>query len=488
MRWRRNEIEMFFDDVHCEKDRALGTTDMQRHLLGLDWVGVVVVSRTGKAFIRYSESYQLKDHTVLDFLNTHGLELFHQENSYPYRVFHHGNEFYDVIPIREEIGGHYVVFLLYGRLETPFSLNDLEWAAVESRLVYEKVLLENKATQTKEYLDHILNLSGIITCIFDRRLNIVSMSQMAQQLFGFSKSLVDVEIDNVDYLIKKATLAMTTEYNQQFSQKLISKTGSHILEATVGPFYDSTGLLVGGILIATDVTEKSIHEYEVEQRNLFSMIGNTAVMLAHDVNNPLMNIRACAQLLSHDNSMSDEGRQELLGYIIQESERIEGTISQLFSYATAVSDNEYESVQVNDILTNCISIIRPKATQLMVQISTDFDNSLPLTKAINLELQQVFVRIMFNSLGAMPEGGLLHIESNYHSAENCIVVRVIDTGIGISSENLKKIFKPYFTTKADGHGLGLYASKNIIERYGGKIAFDSEEHKGTTCTVYIPVA
>lgn len=488
MAWCRNQIEMYFDDVFCEKDRIFPNTDNRTHLMGQDWMGVVTMSQTGHSYIKYSVSGRIQTEVIRDFLNTYGMELYHQENSYPYRTFEHQKIFYDVIPIREEIHGYYVVFMLYARMDTPFEFISLEWSAYENQIVYQKLLVENKLTQSREYLNHILDLSGIITYIYDKQFNIVSMSQMARQFLGDEENLCSLRIENIDYLVGNATVAMKSGIKQKLLQKLVTEAPPRILDVSVGPFRNSIGRTVGGIMIAVDITETSVREYEAEQRKLFSMVGDAAVMLAHDINNPLMNIRACAQLLSHGDSIGEDVHREMLGYIVQETERIKETVNQLFSYTNAVSENEYEAIQINDVLQNCINIIRSPAKQLSVKLIVDFDRTLPLTKAMNFELQQVFVRIMFNCLDAMPDGGTLHIESNYIYKEKCIVVRIMDTGVGMSSENLKKIFRPYFTTKSEGHGLGLYACKHIIERYDGKIVFESEEKKGTLCTVSIPVS
>lgn len=482
-----NEFELLFNDFHCEKDRALNENADILDILDIEWTGIIITSRTGQSAIKYSSCQKITDREALEFIIANGAELFQKGQGNTYHTFSYNNIFYNMIPIRKK-DNYYVVYLLYARNGKAYTQKELEWAFLESNLTYQKVLLENKTTQMKGYIDNILNLSELITFIFDRNLDIVTMSNMGKKLLGNGNNLRNLAIEEIDYIIHNAENIFVSEYSHSLKKKVVTKHQQHILKVTIGPFYDSTGLLVGGILIAVDVTEKSIREYEIEQKKLFSMVGDTAAMLAHDVNNPLMNIQSCAQLLSHDQTLTEQGRQEFLNYIIQESERIELSINELFSYVNAINNNGYELVQLKDILKNCVSIIKPKARLLKVDIQMDIQENLPYIKAKNLELQQVFARILFNSLEAMPMGGNLFIHSNYDSDQNCTVTSISDTGIGISAENLKKLFRPYFTTKHGGHGLGLYTSKNIIEHYGGSITFDSMENKGTSCIIQLPVS
>lgn len=482
-----NTIEMLFDDVHCEKNRVLSDDDDHLKLLGIDWVGIVVAPKDGNNEIRYSRCNKIFDVEIQRFLKKQGKSLFQNGKAYAYEVVHDRDIFFDIIPIRIENDGS-IVLLMYGRRGKEYLPEELEWAYLEAQLTYQKVLVENNNTQLTEYLEHVINLAEIITIIYDKDLKIVTKSDMAKVILKDGSDLSDLQIEGVDHVLRQAKRVMLGGENRISGSKVVTKVTHQILEISIGPFHDSTGLLVGGILIAKDVTERKINEYETEQQKLFSMVGDTVAMLAHDVNNPLMNVRSGAQIMLHDREMEQEEKQKLLNYIIQEADRIESSINSLYSYIAAVQKNACELIQLNDILRNGINIVYPKAKDLKVEITVDLDKRMPYIKVQNLEMQQVFARIMFNALEAMPEGGTLHVASLYRDESGEIEVQICDSGIGMTLDQQKNIFRPYFTTKKNGHGLGLYTSKNIVERYGGQIMFKSEFGKGTVFRVLIPVS
>ena len=115
------------------------------------------------------------------------------------------------------------------------------------------------------------------------------------------------------------------------------------------------------------------------------------------------------------------------------------------------------------------------------------DRSLPPVVGNPRNLQQVFLNLMLNSIQAMPKGGRLTISAAVE--DKYLRVEVHDTGIGIKAENLAKVFDPFFSTKEPGQGtgLGLAVSYGIIEAHNGKISVQSEESKGTTFSVYLPL-
>jgi len=124
-----------------------------------------------------------------------------------------------------------------------------------------------------------------------------------------------------------------------------------------------------------------------------------------------------------------------------------------------------------------------------IRIITDVNPNLPKIYVNYEEIKQAFLNIVKNAFEAMPEGGQFTIKTRHKlESPKCIEITFIDTGVGIKKENLSKLSNPFFTTKLRGTGLGLAICHRIIsERHGGRIYIESEENKGTTIKVELPI-
>ena len=140
-------------------------------------------------------------------------------------------------------------------------------------------------------------------------------------------------------------------------------------------------------------------------------------------------------------------------------------------------------VDVNGVVEEALSRVTvPENVQVVNQLS----ESLPAILADPDQLGQVFANIILNAIQAMPDGGQLTLESEIDGQEG-VAISISDTGIGISRENLDKVFEPLFTTKARGIGLGLAVTNALVNRHGGTIEIRSAIDKGSTFMLKLPV-
>jgi two-component system sporulation sensor kinase A len=151
----------------------------------------------------------------------------------------------------------------------------------------------------------------------------------------------------------------------------------------------------------------------------------------------------------------------------------------------------FVGVEIPEVISVVINIISHiyESESKKIRIVTDMDPHLPKIYANYEEIKQAFLNIIKNAFEAMPEGGELTIKACAKSdSQKHVEITFKDNGIGIKKENLDKLFNPFFTTKLRGTGLGLAISRRIIvERHHGKIYLESEEKKGTTLKVELPV-
>jgi signal transduction histidine kinase len=225
------------------------------------------------------------------------------------------------------------------------------------------------------------------------------------------------------------------------------------------------------------------------QSEKLSSLGQLAASIAHEVNNPLSGVLTYTQLLTkriNSDKFSKESALDYLSKMESELTRSTGLIRNLLDFARQSAPALAET-DLNDIVNRVLELAAYSAKLAKVEVVKELAPSLPKLTADPNQLQQVFTNLVVNAIQAMPEGGLLTLRTSLKKGQ--LKLDVQDTGYGISPENMRKLFTPFFSTKKEvkGVGLGLAISYGIIQRHRGKIEVQSTEGKGTTFTVYLPV-
>ncbi|TET08338.1 GAF domain-containing protein [Candidatus Aerophobetes bacterium] len=223
----------------------------------------------------------------------------------------------------------------------------------------------------------------------------------------------------------------------------------------------------------------------VLQSEKLAGLGQLAAGVAHEIRNPLGIIATSMYYL---NEILPEKRKEVKKHFhIVESEidRCQTIINNLLEFSRT-SNIEVEPVDINTLLNMTLSLVEKELFGHDIRLIKKME-SVPKIKANLDEIKQVFLNLILNATQAMPKGGELRIITSGHNDK--VRIKITDTGMGISKENLDKIFNPFFTTKepGEGTGLGLAFVHTIIERYGGTIRVESEKGKGTTFIIELSV-
>jgi len=236
-----------------------------------------------------------------------------------------------------------------------------------------------------------------------------------------------------------------------------------------------------------------VNKLEATQRDLIQMekltsLGQMAASIAHEVNNPIAGVLVYTQLLIKKLNADTFSKEKALDYLSRmetELTRSSRIIRNLLDFARQ-SKPALRLVNLNDIIAQALSLVAHSAEMQHVEVIKNLSPNLPQVMADPDQLQQVCTNLMLNAIQAMPEGGTLTLRTSADS-EGQVKMEVQDTGVGISQENMQKLFTPFFTTKKEikGVGLGLAVSYGIIQRHQGKIKVDSEEGKGSTFTIYL---
>lgn len=207
-------------------------------------------------------------------------------------------------------------------------------------------------------------------------------------------------------------------------------------------------------------------------------IGELAAGVAHEINNPMAIIRGNAELVQ-EALPPDSPCQEEMEIITRQLSRVERIVANLLRFARTERKLQGKAA-INRIIEDILRQVGHHVPLDGVTVITDLDESNPEVSGAADQLQQVFTNIIINGIQAMPDGGTLKVSSTVHREQKSCVVTISDTGIGIPPQNLEQIFNPFFTTRANGIGLGLSVSYSIIKDHGGDLVAESEAGKGTT--------
>jgi signal transduction histidine kinase len=213
-----------------------------------------------------------------------------------------------------------------------------------------------------------------------------------------------------------------------------------------------------------------------------------AAGVAHEIRNPLNAIGMGLQRLKREFLPQEESkREEYLSFtelILKEVRRVNEIIEQFLTLSRPFQINVKPS-SLQDLLTHLVTLFQEEASSQGIRLQATIPPDLPLIKMDEEKLTQAFINIMKNGMQAMEQGGLLQIETQF--LKDRVKVAIIDTGDGIPSGQMEKIFNYYYTTKEKGVGLGLPIAHRIIEAHGGQLKVESQEGIGTRVIVTLPL-
>jgi signal transduction histidine kinase len=237
------------------------------------------------------------------------------------------------------------------------------------------------------------------------------------------------------------------------------------------------------------VTEEKEREMRLIMSERLASLGQMASGIAHEINNPLAAIAGCTEgLLKRvgQERFEPELFRNYLKIIEEEILRCKNITSGMLSFVRKTT-YDTQDVDIHKTLDKTIEIIGFQGRLKKVELIKDYAEGLPLIKGSEGELRQVFLAIIINALDAMEDRGTLFIET--WIVEGKVLIRITDSGSGISPEHISRIFDPFYTTKGEkgGTGLGLSIANKIVNNHGGSMEVSSEEGKGTAFIITLPI-
>ena len=218
------------------------------------------------------------------------------------------------------------------------------------------------------------------------------------------------------------------------------------------------------------------------------MTGRLAASLAHEINNPLQSVIGCLGLAEESLAEGDdEDLDEYIGMGLEELRRAARIVSRLRDVSRPVASDDGSPTDVNGLVERVLTLTRSQVKDGEIEVVRRMADELPKPNVVADRMQQVVLNLVLNAVEAMSQGGTLELATWYEEGRDVVCLAVSDSGVGISPDLRPHLFDPFFSTKEEGTGLGLFVSQNIVQEYGGWMEVESQVGEGSTFTIRLPV-
>ena len=221
------------------------------------------------------------------------------------------------------------------------------------------------------------------------------------------------------------------------------------------------------------------------QAERLATAGKMSASFAHEIRNPLSSMRMLAQMLMQKSEMSEEQHQQSLRYILEEIERIDTIVKGLMDFARPAA-LALTQQPLPPVLQAVLALMEANLAHHKIQLVLDLLPETPEIQFDSDKLKQAFMNVVLNAMEAMPQGGVLKVSTTID--EDRVGIKVVDSGVGISAEDLARLFEPFFTKKTRGTGLGLANVKRIFEEHGGSVEVESTLGEWTEVSLWLPLS
>ncbi|MCA1029678.1 PAS domain-containing protein [Bacillus timonensis] len=370
----------------------------------------------------------------------------------------------------------------------PITLSNEEYHYVIIRDSTELTLIQNEYLMQKiHYQTLIDNSLDAVALVTDNVFQYINKAGL--KLFG---------VENKKEMIGKSVLEFFhPNYHQDMIQRglkviadqkitdlkereiLLNDGSTRYIESVLMPFYinDKPSLQV----IMRDITEQKRSINHLIQSEKLTTAGQLSAGIAHEIRNPLTSIKGFLQLLEKRVPKEEHHYVEIMRDEIDKIERITGEMLSL----SKPQATKFSQQPICTLLNEVITLLEPQAVLKNIEIIKAYKEKELIIECDKSQLKQVFINLIKNAIEAMDSGGTVKI--NIEEKDNEVLIHIMDQGEGIPAEIVHRIKEPFFTTKGTGTGLGLTICSNIMTEHQGDLTVKSEQGKGTTFTVTLPL-
>ena len=353
-----------------------------------------------------------------------------------------------------------------------------------------------------EFYANVIDSVGDGVIVIDLEGLVLLMNPVAEEMAGASRriskgqpfsTIFRGETSLLEIVAKSAVSGMSISDHEN----VVLKKGGKLtpLSVSTSPLLIGDGSRAGTIVLLRDLTNIRELEEAVRKADRLSALGTLAAGLAHEIKNPLGGIRGAAQLLEMELAEDDELR-ECTNVVLKEVQRVNRIVEELLDLASPRKLN-LVGVNLHKILAHIVFLQQQAVEGKSITFQRLLDPSIPAILADEGRLTQLFLNLIKNAVEALGESGVVTISSRIvaeysmtqkgERRSRMVAVEITDDGTGIQPEVLEQLFTPFYTTKEKGTGLGLAICQKIVAEHRGMIRVESEEGRGTSITILLPL-
>ena len=363
--------------------------------------------------------------------------------------------------------------------------------------------MERELKEANEFLMNLIESSvdGII--VTDMKGDILIFNRGAENLLGYKAEEVIGKMNIRDIYppgVAEEVMAKMRSPDYGGVGKLTSFPISHkrkdgeLIEGDLSAalIYNDEGKEIASVGIFKDLRERLRIERELRetqeallQAEKLAAMGRLTSQIAHELNNPIYGIMNTLELLKTE-IPPESKRRRILEMSLSEAQRLSEMLRNMLSFSKP-EEEARKRINLNELIEGILMMMERQLREASIRVKTDFAEDLPEVMASTNQMRQVLLNLFKNAKEAMPRGGTLTVITERE--ERNVLIHVKDTGVGIPEEIKNRIFEAFFTTKqkVKGVGLGLSVCYGIIKGHGGEIRVESEEGKGSTFTICLPI-
>lgn len=370
---------------------------------------------------------------------------------------------------------------ILGRIE---DLDSVNLGILVQRLARERKMQETVFNTIQDGI-LVIDSDGIVQYANDAALTMIGLKENDIGVTRLWKMVPDLakSIEPKAGSGKKSSPVLSRELELSYPERRFVRLYMVPIDAQVGQ--DDSG---GYVIVISDLTEDKISMEELIENERTSSIVRLAAGVAHELGNPLNSLTIHLQLIERKLkklALEKDGEQlaESLEVCQGEVQRLDGIITH-FLEAVRPQKPEFNELELVALVEEVLRVQEAELSDRKLEVNIEVNDEIPSVLGDRGQLKQVFFNLVKNAMEAMQPGGRLRILAR--KDDDFVYIQFSDTGSGISEEELSKVFQAYYTTKEEGHGLGMMIVQRIMREHGGQITIESQKDLGTAITLQFP--